>query len=218
MFYPKYADPSQMYDTRFILNAGEIHVAKRFRSFPTYRDHVVIAESWQRVEDHWLLRYPSVPNSAPQIRELLQSLQFMVKSKIVHGHLNVASLRGGRIADFAGALDMAGAVTHAKDYFFPEGPPDRRVLGLVVQDLLTSATLAEIGSLEYARFLELPRDEAILELLRGWKTWDLYDLSGLVWHPLAEQCRSVNVKDRPTIAECLAYINQPIPGGFGGLT
>ena len=207
MFYPRQADPSQAYETRFKVDvARELHAAKRLRAVENYRDHFVIPESWERAGDYWLLRYPSVPAAAPCVADLLRSLQKLVKARFVHGRLTVASLRGGRIADFAGALDMAGAVTHAADYFLVEGPPDRMVLGLVAQGLLTATALLEIGAPEYARFLELPREAAILELIRGWKTWDLYDLSGLVRHPLAKRCRSANPAERPTIEECAAAL------------
>lgn len=207
MYYPRIPDPSKEYDTKFVQNQREIHAARRLRAFEEYRTSVVIAESWSRVGDYWLLRFPCIQVSTPNISELLHALQLLVKARIVHGNLNVNTICGGRILDFSNAIDMAGALKHANEYFLLDTqPPDKRVLGLVVHNLLSSSALIEMGTQHYARFLKMPRETAILELIRGWKTWDLYDLSGIIDHPLALQCRSPNPADRPTITECINAI------------
>lgn len=209
MYYPRIADPSKEYDTKFVRDEREIHAARRLRAFEGYRSFVVIPESWSRVGDYWLLRFPCIQILEPNILELLHALQLLVKARIVHGQLSPTTICGGRILDFSNAIDMAGALNHANEYFLPDTqPPDKRVLGLVVQNLLTSSALIEMGAQHYARFLEMPRKAAILELIRGWKTWDLYDLSGMINHPLALQCRSQNPADRPTITECINAIKQ----------
>ena len=202
MYYPRVADPTQAYATAFVHDAArEVHAAKRLRALPRYRDRVVVAESWTPTGDYTLLRYPAVPPAPPDARGLLEALLLLQKARLVHGHLDASSLRGGRLCDFREAVDMAGAVPHAREYFFPDaGPPDKRVLGLVVQETAAPVPAA------YARFLEMPREAAILELLKGWRTWDLYDFSGLVDHPLAAQCRAERAADRPTVAQCLAAL------------
>jgi len=201
MYYPRVADPTQLYDTRFVRGDAkdEKRVTKRLRAMPNYRDYVVVAESWTPTGDYTLFRYPVVPaDDSLDIKGLLRALNFLHRARIVHGHLNAASLRGGRIAHFAKAVDMAAATTHASQYFFPDaGPPDKRALGLVAQGFPPPA------------FLEVPREAAVLELVKGWQTWDLYDLSGLVDHPLAARCRSERVSDRPTVVECLAALEKP---------
>jgi hypothetical protein len=40
--------------------------------------------------------------------------------------------------------------------------------------------------------------------MKWWRTWDLYDLSLVVDHPLASKCLSARPEDRPTIEACLA--------------
>jgi hypothetical protein len=200
MYFPRVADATQLYDTVFVRGDArdEKRVTKRLRAMPTYRDYVVVAESWTPTGDYTLFRYPTMPAAPPDIKGLLRALQFMQRARIVHGQLNAEALRGGRITHFAKAVDMAAATTHASRYFFPDaGPPDKRELGFVAQGFPPPA------------FLKVPREAAVLELVKGWQTWDLYDLSGLVDHPLAARCRSERVSDRPTIAECLAALKEP---------
>jgi len=201
MYYPRVADPTQVYETAFVRGAArEMHAAKKLRALPHYRDRVVVPESWVATGEYTLLRYPAVPPAAPDAVGLLKALLLLHKARIVHGQLDVAALRGGRIAHFRQAIDMTRAVPCARAYFLPEGPPDKYVLGVVAQGLSASVPAA------YARFLEMPREAAILELVKGWRTWDLYDLSGVVDHPLAARCRAEWVGDRPTVAECLAEL------------
>ena len=201
MYYPRVADPTQEYATAFVRGAGrELHATKRLRAQPNYRDHVVVAESWTPTGDYTLLRYPAVPLTPPDARGLLTALLLLQKARLVHGAIEPSAVRGGRLCNFQKAMDMARAVPCAREYFFPEGAPDKRVLGILVQGAAVPVPAA------YARFLEMPREAAILELLKGWRTWDLYDLSGVVDHPLAHRCRAERVVDRPTVAECLAAL------------
>jgi hypothetical protein len=202
MYYPLVADPTKEYATAFVRGAArELHATKRLRAMPGYRDYVVVAESWAPAGDYTLLRYPAVPAAPPDARGLLQAVQLLHRARLVHGRIDADAVRGGRLCHFGAALDMAGALPRAREYFFPDaGPPDKRVLGMVVQGVSAPVPAA------YARFLEMPREAAILELLKGWRTWDVYDVSGVVDHPLAERCRAERVEDRPTVAECLAAL------------
>ena len=202
MYYPRVADPSQEYATAFVRSAGrELHATKRLRALPNYRDYVVVAESWTPTGDYTLLRYPAVPPAPPAARGLLTALQLMQKCRLVHGAIGPSAVRGGKLCDFRVAVDITRAVPCAREYFFPDAdPPDKRVLGILVQGAAAPVPAA------YSRFLEMPREAAILELLKGWRTWDLYDLSGVVNHPLAARCRAEHVADRPTVAECLAAL------------
>jgi hypothetical protein len=202
MYYPNVADPSQEYATAFVRGAErELHATKRLRALPHYRDHVVVAESWTPAGEYTLLRYPAVPLAPPNARGLLDALRLLQKARLVHGAIGLSAVRGGRLCDFRVAVDMARAVPCALEYFFPDADaPDKRMLGILVQGAAVPVPAA------YTRFLEMPREAAILELLKGWRTWDLYDLSGVVDHPLAARCRAERVEDRPTVEACLAAL------------
>jgi len=207
MFYPISADATQEYTTRFVRNPNkELHASKRLRQDPSYRDYVVVAESWTQIGDFTLLRYPTIPASPPQIGGLLRSLRFVQRSRLLHNCITPGALNGSKLGDFSNAIDMASAVTHAKELFFPDsGPLDKRVLGLVAQDLLTQDALDELGACAYEKYLEMPAHEAVLDLLKYWKTWDLYELSALVEHPLAEKCCGLPA-ERPSLDACIAAL------------
>jgi hypothetical protein len=193
MYYPTVADPTKEYHTVFVRAAErEKRVTKRLCGNPSYREFVVVAESWESTGEYTLFRYPAVPRAPPDVQGLLLAVQFLQKARVVHGRINADAIRGGRLANFENAVDMGGAWKHAREYFFEEGPPDKRALGVLAQSCL-----------------EMPFS-AFLELVKGWKTWDLYDLSGVVDHPLAERCRAENAVDRPTVEECLAALKEPL--------
>jgi hypothetical protein len=204
MYYPVVADPTKAYETAFVrFAAREKKATKRLRAIPGYRDYVVVAESWTPTGEYTLFRYPTTPPAPVHVERLLKALQVVQKARLVHGRMDVG-VQGGKVAHFREALDMAGAVVHAREYFFPTtGAPDKYVLGLVAQGLTGFVPAC------YAKFLEMPREAAILELVKGWRTWDLYDLSGVVEHPMKAKCRAVWVSDRPSVEDCLRALKEP---------